>query len=243
MADVVRGPAAPGAEFEIFAARIERVAPEPEREHLEREIGLRIALFTLPALFNEVENLFGRVSNDLPSRFEVGLFDRIACRARGQHRSPETEREGSGAPLERIHRRNLLTDPPATQCDPARLLEARRERYGETSSARVRFFVVVLGGDSDQVLEAELEVERVPLGAVDRIRCCDHLDPPARIIERIRARAMRYLSQRPKGCLNLGRPVAATPERGESARERSGGDSAPLSGQDACGEPIPEDLP
>src|SRR5580692_11008162 len=114
MADVVRGPTAPGAEFEIFAARVEGVASEPEREHLERKIGLRITGVTLPALLNEVEDLFGCMSNDLPSRFEVRLLDRIACRARRQHRSPETEREGSGAPLQRIHRRNLLADPPAT---------------------------------------------------------------------------------------------------------------------------------
>ena len=41
---------------------------------------------------------------------------------------------------------------------------------GEARGARVGLFVVVLRGDAHQVLEAELEVERIALGAVDRRR-------------------------------------------------------------------------
>ena len=61
--------------------------------------------------------------------------------------------------------------------DPTCLLEGRAEGVGEARCARVGFFVVVLRRDANQVLEAELGVERIALGAIDGIGDRDHLQP------------------------------------------------------------------
>ena len=65
----------------------------------------------------------------------------------------------------------------SSERDPARFEERGGQGGREARRARVGLFVVVLRGDAHQVLEPELEVERVALGAVDGVGQRRDFDP------------------------------------------------------------------
>ena len=220
---VVRGRSATGTEVGVRTARVERVAAEPDREHLEREIGARCrAPRRCRRSFTRSRISAGARAMSLPGLLEVGLLDVIAGRTRREERAPEAQREGARAALERVHRGRALPNALAVPSAMRRAsLNVGRERDGEARGAGVGLLVVVLRGDAHQVLETELEIERIALGVVDDVGDGDDLDPAARLVERAR-RARGAPSRGARGAAPRSRrgSVAATPERGETARER-----------------------
>src|SRR5208337_3605392 len=121
-----------------LSARVERVAAEPQREHLEGQVrggvgGRRslAGLLVVPVLRDQVEDLGRRARQGLPRLLEVRLLDGLARGTRGQERPPQAQGERARAPLEGVERRGALAELARTQRDAARLRERGRDRGGE----------------------------------------------------------------------------------------------------------------
>jgi hypothetical protein len=110
--------------------------------------------------------------------------------------------------------------------DAARLVERGRERCGEARGAGVGLLVVVLRGDAHEVLEAELQIERVALGAVDGSVTAITSSQRRVLVERGRASAAGHLAQRAQGLLDLRGLLRRAPERREAAGEGARRDRA-----------------
>ncbi len=242
-------------ELRVLAARVERVAAEADREHLERQLVIHVdEILRGAALLHEVEDLRGRGGEDVPRLVEVRRVDRILRRARREERRPKTQRERARASLERVQRGRAMPERrrPCLRAtfggrgggperDTPRLLERHRERAREPRRARVGLLVVVLRGDAHEVLEPELDVERIALGAVDRVGHGDDLEPAPSLVERGGARGARGLAERAERLVDVGVAHPAPPERREPASERARRDRVLLR-QDALREPTPEIL-
>jgi hypothetical protein len=237
---VVRGRAAPVAEVGVRSARVERVAAETDREHLEREVGVDVTGRVLPALLHEVEDLLGCAREEPPRLLEIGLLDVDAGGTRREERAPQPQRERATAAFERVHRGRALPYALPAQRDAPCLVERGQQRRGKARGACVGLLVVVLRGDANEVLEAELEIERIALGIVEDVGDGDDLDPAPRFVERLAARAAGHLPERPERGRDLVVVVTAPPERRETASETTRGDRPAVTGEDACGEAIPE---
>ncbi len=239
-ARVVRGAAASRPEVAVLAERVERVSTEAKREHLDRGVGLGVAGPRLTALSDHVEQLGRRPCDELPRLLEIRLLDRIADRSRRELRAPEAKRERASAALERVHGRGAVAERPRAERDAARLLERRRQRLGEARGARVGLLVVVLRREAHEVLEPELEVQRIALRRVDRVADGHHLEPPTPLAERVGLHPPRHVAQLAQRRLDRVLLGPAPPEGAEAPRERARGDRAPVPGEDPLCEPVPE---
>ena len=162
------GPAA-GPELGVLAARVERIAAEPNGEHLERQIAVRVGSFGVTSLLDQIEDLRGARAMvfQVSSRSGSSTGSPAGRVAKsGAHRRSANERAHA---LERVDGGRAQAQAPLAERDAARLVERRRDRAREARRPRVGLFVVVLRGEPHQVLEAELEIERIALGAVDDV--------------------------------------------------------------------------
>ena len=239
-AGLVRRRAAPGPEVSVLAAGVQRVAAEADREDLQRQVVGVVPLLGAPSLLHEVEELGRGARDGLPRLLEVGLLHGDAARARGQQRGPEAERERARAALDRVDGCRALSEPPLRiERERVGVLERDGERGGEALRACVGLLVVVLGGHPREVLDAQLEVQRIALGALDRVGHADDLEPAAGVVERPGLRPARHLSQGVEGCLHVGVTAAAAPHRRETLRERTRRHGAAVAREDAPREPVP----
>ena len=232
------GPAA-RPEPAVLAARVERVATEPDREDLERVHVRSVA--GMAALLDEIQKVRRRARHGGPRLIEIGLFDRIAGRSSLQHRVPQAKREGARATLERVERRRPLSYVLGLERNSLGLVEAQEQRAREPRGSSICLFVVVLRRDANEVLDAELEIERVALRAVDHVGHRRYFEPTARLVER-EATCTCHLAQRTQRSLHFGLVHAASPDRRKPLRERARGDRAAVARKHARGEFVPEVL-
>src|SRR5699024_4965676 len=138
-----------------------------DREDFEHELDLRIALVGVSPLGDEVEEFRGSLGDELPGLAELRLGDDIGRGSRFELGAPEPQREGARAAFEGVHASRALPKRSVPERDLPGPLEGRRERAREARGAGVRFVVLVLSREPDEVLESGLEVVWVALGVLD----------------------------------------------------------------------------